>query len=74
VFAVVGAVVGEYLGGGKGLGELVRLNSQNMRMDRVFALIFYLGIMGLLLFGVVAWAEKKLVFWHKSEMVEVRGG
>ena len=59
---------------GKGLGELVRLNSQNMRMDRVFALIFYLGIMGLALFGVVAWAEKKLVFWHKSEMVEVRGG
>ena len=71
---VVGAVVGEYLGGGKGLGELVRLNSQNMRMDRVFALIFYLGIMGLLLFGVVAWAERRLVFWHKSEMVEVRGG
>jgi NitT/TauT family transport system permease protein len=74
VFAVVGAVVGEYLGGGKGLGELVRLNSQNMRMDRVFALIFYLGIMGLVLFGLVAWAEKKLVFWHKSEMVEIRGG
>jgi NitT/TauT family transport system permease protein len=74
VFAVVGAVVGEYLGGGKGLGELVRLNSQNMRMDRVFAIIFYLGIMGLLLFGAVAFAEKRLVFWHKSEMVEVRGG
>lgn len=74
VFAVVGAVVGEYLGGGKGLGELVRLNSQNMRMDRVFALIFYLGLMGLALFGAVAWAEKKLVFWHKSEMVEIRGG
>ena len=74
VFAVVGAVVGEYLGGGKGIGELVRLNSQNMRMDRVFALIFYLGIMGLLLFGLVAAAEKKLVFWQKSEMVEIRGG
>ena len=74
VFAVVGAVVGEYLGGGKGIGELVRLNSQNMRMDRVFALIVYLGIMGLILFGAVAFAEKKLVFWHKSEMVEIRGG
>lgn len=73
VFSVVGAVVGEYLGGGKGIGELVRLNSQNMRMDRVFALIFYLGLMGLLLFGAVAFAEKKLVFWHKSEMVEIKG-
>jgi NitT/TauT family transport system permease protein len=74
VFSVVGAVVGEYLGGGKGLGEMVRLNSQNMRMDRVFALIFYLGIMGLILFGAVAYAEKKLVFWHKSEIIEVKGG
>jgi ABC-type nitrate/sulfonate/bicarbonate transport system permease component len=40
----------------------------------VFAIIFYLGIMGLVLFGAVAFAEKRLVFWHKSEMVEVRGG
>jgi NitT/TauT family transport system permease protein len=70
---VVGAVVGEYLGGGKGLGELVRLNSQNMRMDRVFALIFYLGIMGLILFGIVAFAEKRLVFWRKSDIIEVKG-
>ncbi|MFH1329331.1 MAG: ABC transporter permease [Actinomycetota bacterium] len=73
VFSVVGAVVGEYLGGGKGLGEMVRLNSQNLRMDRVFALIFYLGIMGLILFGMVAFAEKKLVFWRKSEVIEVKG-
>jgi len=73
VFSVVGAVVGEYLGGGKGLGEMVRLNSQNLRMDRVFALIFYLGIMGLILFGFVAFAEKKLVFWRKSDIIEVKG-
>jgi len=73
VFSVVGAVVGEYLGGGKGLGEMVRLNSQLMRMDRVFALIFYLGIMGLILFGAVAFAEKRLVFWRKSDILEVKG-
>jgi NitT/TauT family transport system permease protein len=73
VFSVVGAVVGEYLGGGRGLGEMVRLNSQNLRMDRVFALIFYLGIMGLILFGIVAYAEKKLVFWRKSDIIEVKG-
>ncbi len=73
VFSVVGAVVGEYLGGGKGLGELIRLSAQTLRIDRVFALIFYLGILGLILFGVVAWAEKKLLFWHKSEIFEIQG-
>lgn len=74
VFAVVGAVVGEYLGGGKGLGELIRLASQTLRIDRVFAMIFYLGVLGLLLFGAVALAEKKLLFWQKSDAFDIQGG
>jgi NitT/TauT family transport system permease protein len=73
VFSVVGAVVGEYLGGGKGLGELIRLNAQTLRIDRVFALIVSLGVLGLVLFGLVAWVEKKLLFWHKSEVFEIQG-
>lgn len=73
VFAVVGAVVGEYLGGGKGLGELIRLSAQTLRIDRVFAMIFYLGIIGLILYGFVAWAERKLLFWQKSEVFDIQG-
>lgn len=73
VFSVVGAVVGEYLGGGKGLGELIRLSAQTLRIDRMFALIVYLGIIGLVLFGLVAWAERRLLFWHKSEIFEIEG-
>lgn len=71
VFSVVGAVVGEYLGGGKGLGELVRLSAQQLRIDRVFALIFYLSLIGLVLFGVVGWLERRIVFWHRSDPTEV---
>lgn len=73
VFSVVGAVVGEYLGGGHGLGELIRFSAQTLRIDRVFALIVYLGIIGLVLFGLVAWAERKLLFWQKSEVFEIQG-
>lgn len=71
VFAVVGAVVGEYLGGGGGLGELVRLSSQQLRIDRVFALIFYLSLVGLALFAVVGWIERKIVFWHRADPTDV---
>ncbi len=74
VFSVVGAVVGEYLGGGHGLGELIRFSAQTLRIDRVFALIVYLGVIGLLLFGLVAWTERKLLFWHKSEIFEIQVG
>lgn len=71
VFSVVGAVVGEYLGGGQGLGELVRISAQNLRLDRVFALIFYLSLLGLALFGLVTWLERRLVFWHKADPLEI---
>lgn len=71
VFSVVGAVVGEYLGGGQGLGELVRISAQQLRIDRVFALIFYLSLIGLALFGVVSWLERRIVFWHESNPTDV---
>jgi NitT/TauT family transport system permease protein len=71
VFSVVGAVVGEYLGGGQGLGELVRLSAQQLRLDRVFALIFYLSLLGLGLFGFVSWLERRLVFWHRSDPLDI---
>jgi NitT/TauT family transport system permease protein len=71
VFSVVGAVVGEYLGGGNGLGELVRLSAQQLRIDRVFALIFYLSLIGLALFAVVGWLERRIVFWHRPDPTEV---
>jgi NitT/TauT family transport system permease protein len=71
VFSVVGAVVGEYLGGGQGLGELVRISAQNLSLDRVFALIFYLSVLGLGLFGFVTWLERRLVFWHKSDPLDI---
>lgn len=71
VFSVVGAVIGEYLGGGKGLGELIRVSGQQLRMDQVFALIFFLSLLGLALFGVVGWLERRLVFWHRADPVGV---
>ncbi len=71
VFAVVGAVVGEYLGGGSGLGELIRLSSQYLNLARVFALIFYLGLIGIALFAAVGWLERRIVFWHQPDPTEV---
>ncbi|MBK5226947.1 MAG: ABC transporter permease [Actinobacteria bacterium] len=73
VFAVVGAVVGEYLGGGGGLGELIRLSAQYLNLARVFALIFYLGLIGLALFTLVGWIERRIVFWHRPEPTEIKG-
>lgn len=70
VFSVVGAVIGEYLGGGRGLGMLIRLSSEQLRIDQVFALIFFLSILGVAIFAVVAWLERRIVFWHRPDPIE----
>jgi NitT/TauT family transport system permease protein len=70
VLAVVGAVVGEFLGGGKGFGELIRVAASMINTPRVFALIIYLSMLGLATFGVVVWLQRKLIFWHKETVAE----
>jgi NitT/TauT family transport system permease protein len=70
VLSVVGAVVGEFLGGGKGFGELIRIAASMINTPRVFALIIYLSMLGLATFGVVVWLQRKLIFWHKETVAE----
>jgi len=66
VFSVIGAVIGEFIGGGSGMGELIRIGSDMLRMDRVFGLIIWLSIIGLTLFWLVGVVEKRVVFWKRS--------
>src|SRR3712207_2420142 len=68
VLVVVGAVVGEFLGGGKGFGELIRVAAAQLDTPRVFSLILYLSLLGLSTFGLVAWVQRRFVFWHKSRV------
>jgi NitT/TauT family transport system permease protein len=70
VLVVVGAVVGEFLGGGKGFGELVRIAAAQLQTPRVFSLIIYLSLLGLAVFWIVVWAQRRLVFWHKESVTE----
>ena len=70
VLVVVGAVVGEFLGGGKGFGELIRVAASQLNTPRVFSLIIYLSFLGLATFWAVIWAQHKLVFWHKETVAE----
>jgi NitT/TauT family transport system permease protein len=49
----------------------VRLSAQQLSLDRVFALIFYVSLLGLGLFGFVTSLERRLVFWHKSDPLEI---
>lgn len=62
---MAGAITGEFLGGGKGFGELIRVASSQLDTPRVFALILYLSLLGLAMFGSVTLIQRRLVFWHR---------
>jgi NitT/TauT family transport system permease protein len=70
VLVVVGAVVGEFLGGGKGFGELVRMAASLLNTPRVFSLIIYLSLLGLATFGGVIWLQHRLIFWHRETVAD----
>jgi NitT/TauT family transport system permease protein len=66
VLATVGAVVAEYLSGGEGLGWLAVTNLNQLQVDRLFAIIALLCVVGVVLYGAVAGLRRLLVPWHPS--------
>ena len=68
VGVMAGAITGEFLGGGKGFGELIRVAASQLDTARVFSLIIYLSLLGLATFGAVVWVQRRFVFWQKSSV------
>lgn len=64
VTSVIGAVVGEWVGGQGGLGWLMKVSGPQFRTDRVFAAIFVLSVAAVLLFVLVVLAEKWALRHH----------
>ena len=71
VGVMAGAITGEFLGGGKGFGALIRQAASQLNTPRVFSLILYLSLLGLALYFTVVWAQRRFVFWQK---VDQKGG
>lgn len=61
VYCVVGATIGEWLGASEGLGYFSRRMSGNLQADAVFASIFLLSLLGIVLFLCVGFIEKLLL-------------
>jgi NitT/TauT family transport system permease protein len=63
-FAVVGAVVGEYLGAAAGLGYLIQQAEGIYDMAGVFAGMFILAVFVIAIDAVVTLAERRLLVWR----------
>jgi NitT/TauT family transport system permease protein len=63
--SVIGAVIGEFVGGNEGLGHLIIIANTELRTSMSFVSLFALSILGLLLYGFVVLAERVLMPWEK---------
>ena len=66
--AVVGAIVGEFVGGG-GLGALIDVARTQQRVDLVFACVILSSILGLILVGICSLIESLLRKWRPLDQV-----
>ena len=64
--SVIGAVVGELVGSDHGLGFLVNVARGQYDTALVFVAVFTLILLALALYGIVAFAESKLLVWQES--------
>jgi len=65
-FAVVGAIIGEYLGSSAGLGYLIAQAEGNFDAVGVFAGILILAVFVLIIDSILDIAEKHLIKWRTS--------
>ena len=66
-FALVGAIVGEFVAGDTGLGHVIVVAQGAFDTPRVFVSLVLLGVLGTILFNAVEVLEKWLIPWHVSQ-------
>ena len=64
VVAPIGAVFGEWVGSSAGLGHLILTDNGQLEVAREFAAVAVLSAMALILVGLVALAERRVVAWR----------
>lgn len=64
--ALIGSIVGEFVAADQGLGYAIMIAQGSFDTVQIFAAVAILGIMGMVLFLIVEWAERVCLPWHVS--------
>ena len=66
-FALIGAIVGEFVAGERGLGYVILTSQATFNSPRAFAAIVLLSVIGTIMFFAVELCERWLLPWHVSQ-------
>ena len=68
--AIIGAIVGEFLGAQKGLGLVIANAQNNFNPDGVFAAMFIIAVLALTAEGLIGLLERRLLSWRPPSQAE----
>jgi len=63
IFCTTACISTEYVGGNMGLGSQIIKYSQFLKTTESFACIFFVAIVGIIMFSLISFIQKKTIFW-----------
>jgi len=69
VFSVLGAIVGEFVGAQRGLGNLIMQFNVSLDIAGVFAVLVLLSVMGVALHLTMQAVQRRIIFWAEPDEV-----
>ncbi|MQB00643.1 MAG: ABC transporter permease subunit [Actinobacteria bacterium] len=70
--ALIGALVAEFVGTSQGLGLLIDRFTFRLAMEESFAVLLTLALLGLFLYGLMEWLDRRVVYWTHEERLSRR--
>jgi len=70
IFALIGAIVAEFVGAQSGLGMLIQSMNFTMDVAGQFSVLLILSLLGLVLNGLVNGVRRRVLFWDPSQKVD----
>jgi NitT/TauT family transport system permease protein len=67
IFALIGAIVAEFVGAQRGLGMLIQSMNFNMDVSGQFSILIILSLVGLILNRIIMLIRRRVMFWDPSE-------
>jgi NitT/TauT family transport system permease protein len=68
--AIIGAIVGEFLGAQKGLGLVIATSQNNFNPDGVFGAMLIIAVLALTAEGLIGLLERRLLSWRPPSQAE----
>jgi NitT/TauT family transport system permease protein len=73
VLAVIGAIVGEFIGAQAGLGFLLLQRNFSMDTAGTFAILIVLSAIGMILHLLMNMIRRRIVFWNERDEILAQG-